>query len=74
MPVGKREKAQAHSPLFTRFSSSAVPRISPHEVNALAGARVVNAEKRAEHVLLQQGHVELLDQFPRGREEGLEEQ
>src|SRR6266545_1138705 len=42
------------------------------EVDALAGARVVDAKQRRQHVFLQEGHVELFDRVARRGEPGAE--
>ena len=61
MLVGNIEKAQAYSPLFTSFSSSAVPRMPPTKLMRLLVRGSAMPKTGSEDVLLQQRDVELFD-------------
>jgi len=64
MLVGNMENAQAYSPSFTSFSNSPRAADAADEIDALARARVINAEQRREDKFLQERDVEFFDWGP----------
>ena len=74
MPVGNMENAQANSPESTSFSKFGRAADATDEGDALAGARVLDVEKRGEDFVLEQRDIEQIDGGSGGGEFRLEDE